>query len=65
MTFRAKESIFLCKKQRIKIMADRVLISVPADTNDKVEKLAEKLDETKGKVVRMAVDEFARKHKVG
>ena len=46
-------------------MSDRVLISVPADTNDKVEKLAEKLDETKGEVVRMAVNELARKHKVG
>ena len=46
-------------------MADRVLISVPADTNDKVEKLAEKLDETKGKVVRMTFDLLECKHNLG
>ena len=41
-------------------MADRVHIAVPADTAEKVKQLAEKLDETNGKIVRMAIDEFAK-----
>ncbi|PJJ42374.1 ribbon-helix-helix protein, CopG family [Hallerella succinigenes] len=44
-------------------MADRVHIAVPAETAEKVKELAEKLDETKGKIVRMAVEEFAKKEK--
>jgi len=45
-------------------MAERVLIAVPSDTDEKVKKLASKLDETKGKVIRIAVDELAKKQKV-
>jgi len=44
-------------------MADRVHIAVPAETAEKVKELAEKLDETNGKIVRMAVEEFAKKEK--
>lgn len=44
-------------------MADRVHIAVPAATAEKVKELAEKLDETNGKIVRMAVEEFAKKEK--
>ena len=40
---------------------DRVHIAVPVETAEKVKKLAKKLDETNGKIVRMAVDEFAKK----
>lgn len=45
-------------------MAERVLIAVPSETDVKVKKLAEKLDETKGKVIRIAVNELAKKQKV-
>ena len=44
---------------------DRVHIAVPAETAEKVKELAEKLDETNGKIVRMAVEEFAKKGKTG
>jgi predicted transcriptional regulator len=44
-------------------MADRVHIAVPAETAEKVKELAEKLDETNGKIVRMAVEEFVKKEK--
>lgn len=42
---------------------NRVHIAVPAETAEKVKELAEKLDETNGKIVRMAVEEFAKKEK--
>ena len=42
---------------------DRVHIAVPAETAEKVKELAEKLDETNGKIVRMAVDAFAKKER--
>lgn len=45
-------------------MAERVHIAVPVDTAEKVKRLAEKLDETKGKVVRLAVDAFEMKEGV-
>lgn len=44
-------------------MADRVHIAVPAETAEKVKELAQKLDETNGKIVRMAVEAFAKKEK--
>lgn len=40
---------------------ERVKIAVPKSTDDKVVKLAEKLDETKGKVVKIAVDMLDKK----
>lgn len=39
----------------------RVLVSVPAETNKTLEILSLKMDETKGKVVKVAVDAFAKK----
>lgn len=43
---------------------ERAMISVPKSTDNLVEKLAEKLDETKGKIVKKAVDAMARKENV-
>lgn len=39
----------------------RVMVSVPAETNKTIEKLSVKMDETKGKVVKIAVEAFAKK----
>lgn len=45
-------------------MADkeRVIIAVPKDTDSLVTMLADQMDETKGKIVKKAVDAFARKN---
>lgn len=41
---------------------ERVLVAVPKDTDDLVTKLADQMDETKGKVVKIAIDAFAKKN---
>lgn len=39
----------------------RIPVAIPTETNKLLERLSKKLDETKGKIVKLAVDMFAKK----